>query len=133
MHMKTIIAERVTRLKALGVRVNSTWMFQAEGPLTEESMREIAERDIRELLASELVICDATRASSSSGYHSEVGAAIAAGITLWVVGKREEITNVFFRCGRPVWFDTWEDAEAALLARAPRSATAISRETEWAV
>src|SRR5437879_1943895 len=135
MRQKSTIAARTERLRALGVRINSSWPFQPErAVLTEADMLEIAERDLRELLASELVIVDTNVLSSTQGWHSEVGAAGAAGITLWVIAAdRAAQTNVFLRKGAR-WFSSYEEAEAALLERSPvKSASDLSAMHQWNV
>lgn len=133
MAQQTTILARTAKLKELGVRVNSSWPYQpAHLVLTEKVMLEIADRDLRDLRVSELVIVDTTVASSSGGWHSEVGAAAALGITLWAIGDRKTQSNVFLRKAAR-WFLTWDDAKDALIERTPvKSATRLSV-TEWNV
>jgi hypothetical protein len=127
MFMKEVIAARKRDVQVLGVHVNSSWSEQPEGAtLSEAEMKHIAERDLSELLRSELCLVDATEKSSSSGYHSEVGAALAAGITVWVVADRAKVSNVFFRLAYR-WFDSWEQAKAALLAHKDSSVAAVAQ------
>ena|SRR2546427_4650606 len=113
MGQQNVIAQRTRELLALGVRINSTWPFQASGALTEAAMLEIANRDIRELLLSQLVIIDATVKSSTNGLHSEAGAALGSLAELWAIYDPAVEPNVFLRKAKR--FDSWEIARAALL------------------
>jgi len=93
-------------LRAIGVDVVSTW---AAAPKDRPAVV-AAKTDFFELLAADVVVIDTTVESSSGGYHSEIGAALAAGKTLAIYGAT---TNVFAELAQK-HFTRWSDVLAWL-------------------
>ena len=115
--IKALTHARRNELIASGVPVNSTWTLQQDKnghELSESEMRKTAASDTKEARASELVLVDMTVKSSTGGWVTEMGICLGAGSTLWVIGDRSRETNIFARLADR-WFDSYEDARAALL------------------
>jgi len=86
---------RADRLRLAGFHVTSTWhdVEHPEEP-SDERCREWAERDLEELAGCDTVYClTGDDQSIGGGRHSEIGAAIALGKRVVLLGPREK--NVF--------------------------------------
>jgi len=94
------------QLRELGLDVVSTWA--AEPP--DRIARVAAIADARELLSADMVVIDTTVPSSTGGWHSEIGLALASGKTLAIVGP---CTNIFAELATQKFYD-WEECFAWL-------------------
>lgn len=96
------------RLKALGHEVTSTWLDEV--PKREEVgvpyMLAAAERDIKEVCESELLILDTLDTTQTGGREVEFGVAYLRGCDLWIVGPKR---NIFHQLADKTFID-WPDA-----------------------
>jgi hypothetical protein len=89
----------------------------------------IAERDLVELVLAGYVVINGDTPSSSGGWHTELGLAVSLGKHVTVIGEHGA-RNVFAHLPGVRRFETWADYLAHLDTK---SATVLSRDTEWAV
>jgi nucleoside 2-deoxyribosyltransferase len=93
-------------------RVVSAWLDQTgPEPTTRSERRRIAERDLRDVASSQLVVAE-LRGRPRGGRECEVGAALALQKTLWTVGGTDH-GNVFFALSARR-FESWQDVLRAL-------------------
>lgn len=100
------VRERIHAIEA-GL-VISSWLDEQ----VDESSRESGSRDLKEALASDLVIVDTMRPTRRGGRETELGIALGAKIDAWVVGPA---VSVFHHVVPR--FPTWDAALAELLLR----------------
>lgn len=108
------------QIQNLGFTVNSTWLDEAsfdepigdsaENVVSPEQATKYAERDIDEIMKSELLILDTTASNARGGSQVEYGIAHIMGLQTWVVGPAR---NVFNRLADR-HFESWDEALAAL-------------------
>jgi nucleoside 2-deoxyribosyltransferase len=129
--MKVYLASRYSRaqqnrlvradLQALGHTVTSRWIDGGH-ELTKEGSRQsdhaerirFAQEDWADLMAADCVISfteEPRQTNARGGRHVEFGAALATGKRVIVIGWRE---NVFHCLPQVEFFETWEEAFAAL-------------------
>jgi hypothetical protein len=110
------------RIEKVGCRVVGTWLDEETGApeapglttvgdVTPEQCREYAVRDYYEVTkTADILILDTIDVNPRGGREVEYGMALAAGLTLWVVGPRR---NVFHYIAHR-HFPTWDGALGAL-------------------
>jgi hypothetical protein len=104
-HLAETTHRRAEELRAMGHDVVSRW---TERPilvhLTEQDMKDIAWADYKELLSAGTVVIDCSVPSSSGGLATEIGLALAARKTLYIVAPDK---NVFCRLATKL-FPDWD-------------------------
>lgn len=131
---KIYLAARYSRRKELcvyrhdlllmGHEVTSRWLepnpegeaAENRGTLTTEERADYADKDLTDLLQSDIVVSftEPPRSGQSrGGRHVEFGFAMACGKRCVVIGHRE---NVFHCLVNVVFFETWEEAKRVLEA-----------------
>lgn len=105
-HLAETTHRRADELRAVGHDVVSHW---TEWPilvhLTEQDMYDIAWADYKELMTAGTVVIDCSVPSSSGGLATEIGLALAARKTLYIVAPDK---NVFARLATKM-FPTWDE------------------------
>lgn len=106
---KTKHADRWRRLRAQGYEIISTWIDEAgEGETT--NRRGLAERCIEESKNADCLLLYCEAGDYLKGAFIEIGAALAAYVPIFAVGKPLPDSSVF--CSHRLWFqfETLDDA-----------------------
>jgi hypothetical protein len=87
-----VVAEH---LRARGAKVKARWLEQEDvsygRPGVEDELGSCAQLDMHDVINSDEVVCLSGDAYSKGGRHSEIGAAIALGKNVWLLGPREQV------------------------------------------
>jgi nucleoside 2-deoxyribosyltransferase len=117
---KNEIAEKSQELENLGIKVTSTWPWEAAAPnstlaeVGHDYLVKNARKDLNEILAADAVILftqDPLIPFCRGGRMHEAGFAMGCGKTLLVCGPRE---NIFHYLPEVNVFATWEELKATL-------------------
>ena len=126
------------QLRALGHEVTSSWLEEPPAGVTddgvtitgpEEALAAIGDRDLHDIERCELFVAfsEPPGAWSRGTRHAELGAALAWGKRVWLVGERE---HLFHWHRRVKVVPTWE-AFKALMTETPRQRAARVRGAGW--
>jgi nucleoside 2-deoxyribosyltransferase len=118
--LKNEIAEKSQELENLGIKVTSTWPYEAVGAeenymaVPQEYLEKYARVDIDQIMNADALILftqDPLIPFCRGGRMHEAGFAQGLGKTLIVCGPKE---NIFHWLPEVTQFDTWEQLKAAL-------------------
>lgn len=111
---KEEMREHAFELRSFGSRVTSSWLDETYESginitdLTNDVNRDIAEVDLSDITSSDVLIFfaeDQNNQPPRGGRHVEFGYALANGLTIYVIGEKE---NIFHYLPNVKEFPTWE-------------------------
>lgn len=108
------VCDKAVELEKLGFICTSSWRFEdGEIPPTPAHLNKCAMQDLKDLRDANYFVCLTDQSSQRGGKHVEFGYALALGMPILIVGRRE---NIFHSLLRIDFVETWSDALDLLLS-----------------